>query len=280
MEPLSLSRPKCLLPHGDATVLSLAAERALSLRPRILMANATRRPDLVKAELRGHGDWSVSPEPVPLGAVGTLAGAAGALDGGTLLVSNTDMVTDPDMQDMLFAHREAAAQWTLLCGAFPGRGGYGGLPVGPDGRVAAPPEDGGRKLHYYGISLMEPPVLDLTAGCRGGLFDGLLPACLGAGLSVRAHVTGAGWLDMGSLELLLDNILAGGSFVSPKAHVSPEAKLRGRFRIGSGCLVGAGALVEESVMLDGSSVDWGVLFRAVLPWGAALESEGAIGYEA
>ena len=119
----------------------------------------------------------------------------------------------------------------------------------------------------------------MAVDCEGGLFGGLLKACLEAGLSVRAHASEAGWLDMGSLRLLLDNILAGGSYVSPGALVAPGAELRGRFRIGRGCRVEADAMVEDSVMLDGSSICRGELSRAILPWGTSFDSEGAI-YEA
>ncbi len=274
VEPLSLCRPKCLLPYGGDTLLALAARRALELRPAALFANATVRPDLVAAGLAALGSWTLMREPLPLGTVGTMARLPDVLKSGTLLVSNTDMVTHPDMAGMLRVHRRTCAQWTALCGPFPEEGRYGGLPVGAEGELGGVrPEE----MHYYGISLLEPPVLQMAATLGGGsVFGDLLESCLGAGLRVRAFRTEADWLDMGSLGGLRQNILAGGSWVSAGAEVSPGAELLGTVSVGAGCRVGSGARVRDSVMLAGSSIECGELARGLLPWDTPFEYGGAI----
>ena len=226
------------------------------------------------AELAPLGEWTVLEEPEPLGAVGTLAGLGKILFGGTLLLSNTDMVTRPDMAAMLRSHRKRDADWTVLCGPFPDRGSYEGLPVRADGCIGSPAAS---KAHYYGISLLEPSVLGVAADAGGGaMFGPLLAACLEAGLRVCAHLDPAVWMDMGSLKLLRKNILAGGTWVSPGADVASGARITGTVSIGDGCRVGPGAAVRDSVMLAGSSIRSGRLEKGMLPWNTTFESGGAI----
>lgn len=213
-------------------------------------------------------------EPRPLGVVRTLAGIREAGLSGTLLLSNTDMVTEPDMKAMLRQHRETGSGWTLLCGPFPADGRYGGLSVAGDGLLGGP---GAVKMHYYGISLLEPGVLEVAASLGGGdMFGGLLEACVRAGLRPRAFRTGSRWLDMGSLERLRRNILAGGSWISRNAEVAPGARIRGRVSIGDGCRVGPAATVRDSVMLAGSSMEGGDLTEGILPWDTPFESGRAV----
>ena len=213
-------------------------------------------------------------EPEPLGAVGTLARVRERFCGGTLLLSNTDMVTRPDMAAMLRSHRRSDADWTVLCGPFPDRGSYEGLPVRSDGCIGSPAAS---EAHYYGISLMEPSVLGVAADAGGGgMFGHLLAGCLEAGLRVCAHLDPAVWMDMGSLKLLRKNILAGGTWVSPGADVASGARITGTVSIGDGCRVGPGAAVRDSVMLAGSSIRSGGLEKGMLPWNTTFESGGAI----
>ena len=246
----------------------------MELGPAIRLVNATRRPELVAAELASLGEWTVLEEPEPLGAVRTLAGAWKRLSQGTLMLSNTDMVTRPDMAVMLRSHRRRDADWTVLCGPFPDRGNYGGLPVRRDGRIGSPAAS---EAHYYGISLLEPSVLEVATGLEGGgMFGPLLAACLEAGLRVCAHMTRKVWMDMGSLKLLRKNILAGGTWVSPGADVASDARIKGTVSIGEGCRVGHGAMVRDSVMLAGSSIRRDELAEGILPWNTTFESGGAI----
>lgn len=226
------------------------------------------------AELDPLGEWTVLEEPEPLGAVGTLARVRERFCGGTLLLSNTDMVTRPDMAAMLRSHRRSDADWTVLCGPFPDRGSYEGLPVRSDGCIGSPAAS---EAHYYGISLMEPSVLGVAADAGGGgMFGHLLAGCLEAGLRVCAHLDPAVWMDMGSLKLLRKNILAGGTWVSPGADVASGARITGTVSIGDGCRVGPGAAVRDSVMLAGSSIRSGGLEKGMLPWNTTFESGGAI----
>jgi len=166
------------------------------------------------------------------------------------------------------------SDWTVLCGPFPDRGSYEGLPVRADGCIGSPAAS---KAHYYGISLLEPSVLGVAADAGGGaMFGPLLAACLEAGLRVCAHLDPAVWMDMGSLKLLRKNILAGGTWVSPGADVASGARITGTVSIGDGCRVGPGAAVRDSVMLAGSSIRSGRLEKGMLPWNTTFESGGAI----
>jgi len=272
--PLSLLKPKCLLPWGEGTVLRWIASIAVKLSPEILAANVSRCPGDVR-EVIGN-IWPASKcrlyfEERPLGVTATLARNSRELAGGTWLVANTDMVVPglPDLSEMLEFHRSSGAAWTVLVGNFPesAEERYSPLFVDSGGRVCA--GGNGSRMHYLGICLVEPIVSRILAmnQCSGGFFGE--PARLvarEAGNPYAFHHRGE-WLDMGDIAFLRNNILKGGNFIHPDADVSPDAVLRGNWYVGNGCVVKAGGSIRDGVMLDGSVLEKeDVLERAILPW--------------
>lgn len=268
-EPLSLVRPKCLLPWRDTTVLGFIAGRASALDPDLIALNASRCPETVLSEVSAV--WPKERcrlyfEERPLGAVATLARHCGLLSSGTWMLANTDMVMpELDLCAMLSRHRESGAVWTALTGAFPAGGDYGPLPVDHRGRFGRGGETG---THYLGISFMEPSVsrLAMEMQCSGGLFSELAPLAAEKCGDLVVFQHEGRWLDMGSMECLRENILSGGSFVHPTACVSSDAVLAGTCHIGRGCMLGSGTQLRDSVMLEGSTLERGRLVRTILPW--------------
>lgn len=268
-EPLSLIRPKCLLPAGDTTVLGRLARQVSSADPEKIRINASRCPDEILYEL-----YEVWPEELcllyfeerPLGAVGTLARHRDVPASGSWLLVNTDMlIPELDLGAVAARHRETGADWTAITGVFPDRGEYSPLRVDPEGGFG---RGGNRKTHYWGVSIIEPSIFRLAGKLQAeeGLFSRLAPLARDTGLELRTCGQEGHWLDMGRIQGLRENILSMGSFVHPSACISSDARLSGRWNIGRGCMVGGGAEISDSVMLAGSSLESGSLAGALLPW--------------
>jgi mannose-1-phosphate guanylyltransferase len=251
-EPLSLLRPKALLPFRDQTLLALMAGEAGRLDPNRLLVNASRCPDLVHEETQRASGRRVELlfEERPLGAAATLAGLSGTMTGPWILM-NTDMLLRADLEGLFRQHRSSGALCTLLCGDFPGYGNYGSVIVG------------GVPRHYMGVCVMEPEAARRAAALQG--FQGLLsPLIIG---EPAAYEQVYEWADMGEVDIYRRNLLAHGGFIHPGAGVSPGASVLGNCHVSKGCVVESGAVIMNSVMLEGSSVCAGArLEDSVLPW--------------
>lgn len=251
-EPLSLLRPKALLPFRNRTLLGLMAREAGRLDPDRLVVNASRCPDLVLEETRSasHRGAELLFEERPLGAAATLAGLSGTMTGPWMLM-NTDMIVRADLEGLFRQHRSSGALCTLLCGDFPSYGNYGSVVVG------------GVPRHYMGVCVMEPEAARRAAGLQG--FQGLLsPLIIGEPVGYEQVDE---WADMGEVDIYRRNLLAHGGFIHPEASVSPGARVLGSCHVSKGCVVESGAVIIDSVMLEGSSVRAGArLEDSVLPW--------------
>ncbi len=268
-EPLSLIRPKCLLPWSDTTVLGRLAGQTAPQNPDKIRINASRCPDEILGEL--YEVWPKERcrlyfEERPLGTSATLARLSSVLASGSWIVANTDMVLpELDLGAMMRRHEETGAAWTVLTGGFPPGGSYTPLRVDSEGRFGG---GGDIETHYWGISIMEPSISTLAGKLQacGGLFTELAPlARERCGELLTFHQEGQ-WLDMGRLEGLRENILRGGSFIHPTACVSSDAVLEGSWHIGRGCMIGGGTELRDSVMLEGSTLESGRLEGVLLPW--------------
>lgn len=268
-EPFSICRPKALLPYGSGTVLSNVWSHASQLHPRRLVANASRCPDLVHAELSADRYAEMMFEERPLGAATTMGRLAPTSRGGTWLVANTDMVTTPPLDRMLDQHRERGAHWTVLVGPFPRRGDYGGLWVGSDGGIYPNQREapGSEQVHYLGYSIVESVVMGIARRRQCvGLFSDLLSVALDEGLRLESFYSESRWLDMGRMSMIVPNVLEGGSFLHPGAFVAENAVLEDRYHVGDRCRIMPGCLVRNAVMLEGSILGEGKLENEVLPW--------------
>jgi len=251
-EPLSLLRPKALLPFRDQTLLGLMAREAGRLDPNRLAVNASRCPDLILEETQktSRREAELLFEERPLGAAATLAGLSGTMTGPWMLM-NTDMIVRADLEGLFRQHRSSGALCTLLCGDFPGYGNYGSVIVG------------GVPRHYMGVCVIEPEAARRAAELQG--FQGLLsPLIIG---EPAAYEQVGEWADMGEVDIYRRNLLAHGGFIHPGASVSPGANILGNCHVSEGCVVESGAVIEDSVMLEGSSVSAGArLENSVLSW--------------
>ena len=268
-DPLSVIRPKALLPWGEQTVMGNLVSQAAVIPMRRLCANASRCQNLIMDELLRYGSEDsmkeVFFEERPLGATSTVCRLGREGVRGTWIVSNTDMVIDAPLRAMLEYHRSCEAHWTVLVGDIPAGKAYGALPIDDEGAFGT---NKGHGRHYLGISILEPEVFRIAVERleSGSMFGSLAPASRKGGLKLRSFEHNDEWLDMGSLESIRTNILGRGCFVHPFASVSSGAILRDGYYIGRNSIVAEGALVMNSVMLESSILARGELVDRVLPW--------------
>ena len=268
-EPLTLIRPKALLPFGGTSVLGRLAAQVSSICPRRIRINASRCPEALMNEITSV--WSAEMcelyfEERPLGATATIARHSDVMDTGTWMVVNTDMIIEEfDALGLVEHHRNTGSTWTVLTGDFPPDATYSPLLIDEDMKFGC---CGVRKTHYWGVSLMEPSIPAAAAKIQasGGMFSELAAAAAADGSRLTACRGNGRWLDMGRIDTLRRNILSGGSFIHPTACVSSDVSLNGVWNIGRGCILGSGTTLRNSVMLDGSSLESGTLQESILPW--------------
>jgi len=259
-EPLSFCRPKALLPWRDTTLLGDLIDRFAVVAPETIAFNASRCPELILQEGRRHWDGRTQMlfEERPLGLPGTLSRNR-ELFSGHWIVTNTDMVLDVPIEEMVEFHLKSGSRWTVLTGDFPEYGKYGSLWLN------------GRSRHYLGVSIISPEVAAICAEeqLATGFFSSLRSAAAARGIFLNEFFAGAGtrWLDMGEPHLFRKHLLARGNFIHPSAVVSDEATIEGFCWIGSSCIINSNVLIRNSVVLEGSELLSGAsLIDNVLPW--------------
>ncbi len=257
-EPLSLYRPKALLPWGETTLLGKLVDQFKVIEPDVVACNATKCSDLVQQEVRRcwHGRTELLLEEEPLGLPGTLSVNAEMFKG-QWIISNTDMVLDVPVQEMVEYHFSTGSKWTVLTGNFPGYGKYGSLTVN------------GNPRHYLGVSVVSPEVAGIAKQeqLSIGFFTLLRSAAEKEGIFINEYITDTDWLDMGSFHLIREHMLLQGSYIHQSARVHRDAKLEGSYRIGRSCVVASGAVVRNSVMLEGAVLLPGArLVNDIVPW--------------
>ncbi len=257
-EPLSFSRPKALLPWGNTTLLGNLIKQFAKLDLEIMAFNASRCRQLIlqEADLCWPGHKKMLFEHRPLGLPGTLV-ANRELFQGHWIISNTDIVLDIPLKEMIEFHITTGSKWTVLTGKFPEYGHYGSLFIN------------GIPRHYLGISIISPEVVAIAAAeqLSTGFFTKLRGAAKQEGIEINEFFTHAKWLDMGEVDLFRKHLLFQSRYIHPSAEVNSSSVLEGFYWIGSSCIIGRRASLRNSVMLDGSVLlPEAVLYDNVLPW--------------
>ncbi len=257
-EPLSFCRPKALLPWRDTTLLGDLIDRFAVVDPETIAFNASRCPELILQEGRRHwnGGTRMLFEERPLGLPGTLSRNR-ELFAGHWIVTNTDMVLDAPIEEMVEFHLKSGSRWTVLTGNFPEYGEYGGLSLNC------------RSRHYLGVSIISPEVAAICAEKQlsTGYFSSLRSAAAARGIFLNEFFTRTSWFDMGEPHLFRKHLLAQGNYIHPSAVIIDGVDLEGFYWIGSSCIINSDVLVRDSVVLEGSELLSGAsIVNSVLPW--------------
>jgi NDP-sugar pyrophosphorylase family protein len=230
MRPLTYGRAKPSLPLLNRPLILTTLGYLKQHGVDEVVINLHHQPESIRGVV---GDGSriglkvhYSEEQIILGTAGGLKKAESFFRGGsTLILINSDFVTDCDLSAAVETHRKSAARATLIL--TPHRPGtdYGSVEIDGDGRVisiagrpplrkstgaatSTPPTGPGQTKSGYtfiGIHILEPSLLDqIPPGVKFEINRDLYPPMIGGGGRVQGHVFEGFWRELGTPRLYLD----------------------------------------------------------------------------
>ncbi len=265
LRPLTLERPKPVVPYGQRPLACVALDALSSLGVREVAMNTHHLAERVQPLLAPHLPTSMRVryvhEETLLGTGGGLRNAWSLLDDGEpVVVMNADIVFRPDLAGALALHRRLGAVATMVLRPDPQAARFGAVEVDAGGRVrrllGAPAATGPlRTTMFTGVHVLSPRAFDeLPAeGCivrhayRRWVDD---PA-----VTVAGFVDDSPWADLGTHRRYLEACLR----LAPDVHASAS--------------IDAGAQVEDCVVGAGASIGAVRVRRCVVWPGARVDAD-------
>ncbi len=298
MRPLSNYLPKPLFPFANTPLLDYHIKLLKDQGIDELAINLHHLPDKIKEHLGDGSQFGVklhySYEPELLGTAGGIRQMADLLPRDTLVVLNSDMLTDIDLNSVYEFHRRHRALATMALN--PDKLPDAGRGVALDeqyrikqiaGRPAAVAHGLGQ-LDFIGIHIIEPQVIDYIPGGRPCCINReIYPPLIEQGKRICGYPIEKGfWRHVGTLDSYLEahrdfldgNLLklkpggggGGGNahfftqakiippvLIGDNCHIAAQAVIGPYAVLGNGCIVAEQAVVEHSVLWDRVSVGEG-----------------------
>ena len=275
LRPLTLARPKPVVPLANRPFLSyqLEALRAAGIRRAVL--SLSYRPEEVQAAIRGFSPrglaLSYTVEEEPLGTGGAVRYAA-AGRAATLVVLNGDVLSDIDLRAVLEFHRSRRAQATIVLTPVEDPTAYGLVQLGRDGRVQGflekPSwEEVSTNTINAGVYVLEPELLRFFPPGHCSIERDFFPRLVQERVPFYGFVHGGYWLDIGTSEKYLQahrDLLeepgraqrgyrrrGTGLWLAPGAVTGERLLALGRALIGPGTTCGDGVQLHKSVAIGG-----------------------------
>ena len=300
MKPLTWNCAKPSLPLlNRPSMLHLLEHLARSGVDQVVI-NLHYRPETIRAlepEIRSLGLRPFfSEEPSILGTGGGLKKAADLLSDGTLLMVNSDFVTDCPLLLAMNFHRETGSMATLVLIPYEEGTEYGAVEMDSTGRVLRiagrpGPDTGERRYHFTGIHILESSIFkEIPAGVKSEINREVYPRLIERGVRISGFVHTGFWRELGTpqryLQGSLDLLRLGDAGYLQRIRlregvysVTPSPALRGT--VESPFLAGrdlemeagsfaAGAVVGDSVVLRRRSS----LVKTIL-WNDVTVGEGS-----
>ena len=217
MKPLTWNRAKPVLPlmnrpsilhllehlvHCDVSEVGInlhyRAETIRQLTPSI-QALGLRVSFLEEREILGTGGGLKNFEPI--------------LRNGTLVMVNSDFVTDCPIPVALDHHRRSGAMATLVLAPYREGTEYGAVEMEPSGRIVRiagrpGPESGNRRFHFTGIHLIEPAVFDeIPPRVKSEINREIYPKLIERGELISGFLHEGFWRELGTPQRYLDGSL-------------------------------------------------------------------------
>ncbi len=309
LRPLTEWLPKPAVPVCGLALLRYTLARMAACGIRRVVVNTHHLPEAMEGAARaaaaGLGlDIAVSHEPEIAGTGGALREARRLLEGAPAIVLwNGDVLFDLDLGWALEAHRAAGALATMVLMPMPAGRRYAAVEVDGGGAVRriagrfGPGGEGLVPLHFTGVHLLSPPVLDAVprAPLECDINRHVYPSLMDG--RVRGLVASGYWNDLGTparyleanLDLLhgrvpltrlrganpfaeMEPFGAPGAWLGRGARIEPGAALEAPVLVGPRSVVEAGATVGPGVVVGaGCRVAAGATVRESVLWdGTAL----------
>jgi len=297
MRPLTFERPKPAIPLLGRPFAVHTLERMAAAGVQDASINLHHLPEVLEqtlkfADARRMPRLHFTYEPTILGTAGGIRNASEQLTGsGSILISNSDFVSDIDMAAVVASHRTSGFPATLvLTRADPH---YSAVETDGTGRIrslaGSPAVDtaivAGRYL-FTGCHVIEESVLNSIPEGKSDIVVDVYRDLAARG-ELGSFIHDGFWWEFGSPERYLDGCLRilelPGSArdklfnhdpirsskeatvcVGDAVRLDESARLRGGIVLGRGAKVGSGAQLEECVLLNGASVPPGSRLRRVL----------------
>ena len=254
LRPYTNVRPKPLFPVAGVPLLhrQLMQLRACDCAP--ILVNCHHLADQIEAAVAYWPEVLIQHEPEILGTGGSLRQALNRMDNDPVLVMNSDLYHEINLEQVYFRHLGSANDVTLAMHDLP-RFNTVGV---EDGRVRSFADWTGQRLAFTGIHVIDPEVIErIPAGGFFHIID-LYRELAQEGRIGSVRVDGALWRDIGTpgdyLELHGELLGARGWLVDPSARVGEGVILEDWGCIGAGAMIGEGARLCRTVVWDGAKV--------------------------
>lgn len=216
LSPLTLDLPKPVIPLANKTLLELQIQllKAAGIKDVILSLNY--QPSIVEKIIGDGSDFGICLhyliEPTPRGTAGAYKFAEKYIDSTTIIL-NGDILTDINLQKVIFQHKELKSSATIVLTGVEDPSAYGLVKVSRDNLVLDFVEK--PKIETYqsleikminaGIYILEPPVLNYIPEMESWSFENdLFPILLREAENFHAYVMRNNyWLDIGIPERYL-----------------------------------------------------------------------------
>jgi NDP-sugar pyrophosphorylase family protein len=297
LRPLTDNLPKPLIPLANIPLLDYHLDYLQANGISEVAINLHYLPHMIRRHLGDKSQWGLklaySHEPELLGTGGGIKQMAGLLPRDTLLVLNSDMLTDISLEELFNFHKQKRALATMMLDPFQTQVDQRGVGIDAQHRIhqiagrpqAAPP--GLRQLMFAGIHIIEPELLNYIPDGKACCINAdIYPQLIRQGEPVYGYLMPKGrWWHVGTAESYLmahQAILSGklpfksrqplarpGVWQGSNVSISARATLIPPVMIGDNCLIEVNAVVgpyvslgedcriEEDVILKYSSLwDW------------------------
>lgn len=300
LRPLTLARPKPVVPLGNRPFLAYQLEALREAGVRRVVLSLSYRPDDVQSAMQGSCPRGVSlaytVEEEPLGTGGAVRFAAAGREG-TLVVLNGDVFSTIDLRAVLAWHRAKRARATIVLTPVEDPTAYGLVELGRDGRVQGflekPSwEEVSTNTINAGVYVIEPELLRFFPPGHCSIERDFFPRLVQEKVPFYGYVHPGYWLDFGTSERYLQahrDLLddpgrahrgyrrrGSGLWLAPGVRTGERLLALGRALVGPGTEFGDGVQLHKSVVIG---KDCRIGSRAVLEnsvlWDAVEIGEGA-----
>jgi mannose-1-phosphate guanylyltransferase len=289
--PLTRFRPKPLFPILNQPLLkiTLAYLSRFSLKRAIINSHhlAPQIESFIRMEQSASPfEMKISFEPDILGTGGGIARTRDFWRDGPLLVINSDILTDIDLEKAMAFHRSHKGPVTLILHDYPA---FNQIAVDQQGRILDFRQKKG--LAFTGIHILDRVIFNFMPA--SGCFE-IIPVyqkMIQEGQPFRAYVShGHYWRDIGTPDSYLaihEELLTGrrvplpippihteiknSFYIHPEAKIEKGAVLTGWVCVGKGCLLKKGCRVHNSVLWENVVVEPDILIdRSIVASGVRV----------
>lgn len=300
LRPLTLARPKPVVPLGNRPFLAYQLEALREAGIRKVVLSLSYRPDEVQSTIQGFCPRGVSlaytVEDEPLGTGGAVRYAAAGREG-TLIVLNGDVFSTIDLRAVLAFHRAKRARATIVLTTVENPTAYGLVTLARGGRVQGflekPSwEEISTNTINAGVYIIEPDLLQYFPAGHCSIERDFFPRLVQEKVAFYGYVHRGYWLDFGTAEKYLQahrDLLddpgrvhrgyrrrGSGLWLAPGVSPGERMLALGRALVGPGSVFGEGVQLHKSVVIgSGCRIGSRAVLENCVLWDDVVIGEGA-----